>query len=240
MSNNALVFATYLADILGLTISANGVCLISKNKDQDEDSSWHLGQKWQITKRSPGWTDAIHYNRVHILSRFCFVCLYTMPIGYLYFWVTRKSACKRCFLCQIIYRKEFMLSLMMSTEPFEFVGEYSFHFILEGLIQFKACLHCFWDFKCTFEGRRTRYLSNLTLTSKGRRLFLPWIIWSSAIKECRILAHLFQSSTFLKAAGKACKIAKFAFANVQIVLLYSFRVNEGWMRMMLQRVVISE
>ena len=35
MSNNALVFATYLADILGLTISANGVCLISKNKDQE-------------------------------------------------------------------------------------------------------------------------------------------------------------------------------------------------------------
>ena len=176
------------------------VCvLLLRTKIKNEASSWHLGQKWQITKRSPGWTDAIHYNRVHILSRFCFVCLYTMPIGYLYFWVTRKSACKRCFLCQIIYRKEFMLSLMMSIEPFEFVGEYSFHFSLEGLIQFKACLHCFWDFECTFEGR-TRYLSNLTLTSKGRKLFLPWFIWS-AIKECRILAHLFQSSAFLKAAG---------------------------------------
>ena len=239
MSNNALVFATYLADILGLTISANGVCLISKNKDQELSFKLTFRSEMANNKEITGMNRCDSLQQSAYIVKVLF-CLYTMPIGYLYFWVTRKSACKRCFLCQITYRKEFMLSLMMSTEAFEFVGEYSFHFILEGLIQFKACLHCFWDFKCTFEGRRTRYLSNLTLTSKGRRLFLPWIIWSSAIKECRILAHLFQSSTFLKAAGKACKIAKFAFANVQIVLLYSFRVNEGWMRMMLQRVVISE
>ena len=169
-----------------------------------------------------------------------FVCT-QCPLGICTFeWQGKALAKEVSSLCQIMCCFESTLLLMMRIEPLEFVGEYSFHFILEGLIQFKACLHCFWDFKCTFEGRRTRYLSNLTLTSKGRRLFLPWIIWSSAIKECRILAHLFQSSTFLKAAGKACKIAKFAFANVQIVLLYSFRVNEGWMRMMLQRVVISE
>ena len=121
------------------------VCvLLPRTKIKNEASSWHLGQKWQITKRSPGWTDAIHYNRVHILSRFCFVCLYTMPIGYLYFWVTRKRACKRCFLCQIIYRKMQGVHAFLDDEHWAFWIcwwiQFSFHFGRFDSIQGFACI----------------------------------------------------------------------------------------------------